>query len=158
MSEALRGSLSVTEVFFYHLQGRPLEAALPQLLEKCLERGWRCAVQVGAPERVEALDQLLWTYDDASFLPHGTDRQPDPARQPILLTTSESNPGGAAVRFLIDGAAIPDPSAYARVIHLFDGNDSDAIEQARHAWRAARAAGFEVAYWQQGPDGRWVRR
>ena len=148
----------MTEVFFYHLQSRPLEAALPQLLEKCLERGWRCAVQSTSSERVDALDQLLWTYDEASFLPHGTDRQPEPGRQPILLTTSESNPNEAAVRFLIDSASIPDLSPYQRVIHLFDGNDSDAIDQARGAWREARAGGHEVAYWQQGPDGRWQRR
>ncbi len=80
----------MTEVFFYHLQSRPLEAALPQLLEKCVERGWRCTVQATSPEQIEALDQLLWTYDEASFLPHGTDRQPDSGRQPILLTASES--------------------------------------------------------------------
>ncbi|ADH88418.1 DNA polymerase III chi subunit HolC [Ancylobacter novellus DSM 506] len=148
----------MTEVFFYHLQSRPLEAALPQLLEKCLERGWRCTVQSSSPERIEALDQLLWTYDEASFLPHGTDRQPDSGRQPILLTTSESNPNGATVRFFIDSASAPDLSPYARVIHLFDGNDSDALDHARTAWREARSAGHDVAYWQQGPDGRWQRR
>lgn len=148
----------MTEVLFYHLQSRPLEAALPQLLEKCLERGWRCAVQSTSPERVDALDALLWTYDEASFLPHGTDRQPEPSRQPILLTTLESNPNDAAVRFLIDGAAIPDTAPYARVIHLFDGNDSDAVEPVRAAWRAARAAGHDVTYWQQDSAGRWQRK
>ena len=148
----------MSEVFFYHLQSRPLDAALPQLLEKCLERGWRCAVQATSPERVEALDTLLWTYDESSFLPHGTDRQAEPARQPILLTTDESNPNGSVVRFLIDGAAIPDPGAYQRVIHLFDGNDSEAVAPVRQAWRDARAAGHEVTYWQQDAEGRWQRR
>ncbi|WP_428029630.1 DNA polymerase III subunit chi [Ancylobacter sp.] len=148
----------MTEVLFYHLQNRPLDAVLPQLLEKCLERGWRCAVQATSPERVEALDQLLWTYDDASFLPHGTDRQSEPARQPILLTIDESNPNDAAVRFLIDGAMISDVGAYQRVIHLFDGNDSDAVEPVREAWRSARAGGHEVTYWQQDTNGRWQRR
>lgn len=148
----------MTEVLFYHLQNRPLDAALPQLLEKCLERGWRCTVQATSPERVEALEQILWTYDDASFLPHGTDRQPEPARQPILLTADESNPNGAVIRFLIDGAAIADVGAYQRVIHLFDGNDSEAVEPVREAWRRARAEGHEVTYWQQDPNGRWQRR
>jgi len=148
----------MTEVFFYHLQGRPLESALPLLLEKCLERGWRCVVQASTDERVEALDQLLWTYDDASFLAHGTDRQPEPGRQPILLTTGDSNPNGAAVRFLIEQAAIEDASPYARVIHMFDGADPDQIDHARASWRIAKAAGHEVAYWQQTSEGRWQRK
>ncbi|MCS0493615.1 DNA polymerase III subunit chi [Ancylobacter mangrovi] len=148
----------MTEVFFYHLTNRPLESALPQLLEKCFERGWRCTVQATTDERVAALDQLLWTYDDASFLPHGTDRQPDAARQPILLTTNPANPNGATVRFLVEQAVIDDPDTYARVIHLFDGADPDAVDQARESWRAAKAAGHDIAYWQQGPDGRWQRR
>lgn len=148
----------MSEVFFYHLQGRPLEKALPQLLEKCLERGWRCVVQASSQERVDALDQVLWTYDDASFLPHGTDRQPEPARQPILLTTDESNPNGAVVRFLLEQASIPDAGAYTRVIHLFDGDEPAQIEHARAQWRAARAAGHEVAYWQQTAEGRWQQR
>ena len=49
----------MSEVFFYHLQPRPLERVLPVLLEKCLERGWNVVVQAGSSERVEAIDQLL---------------------------------------------------------------------------------------------------
>jgi DNA polymerase-3 subunit chi len=43
----------MTEVLFYHLQRRPLESALPQLLEKSLERGWRVIVQAATEERIE---------------------------------------------------------------------------------------------------------
>ena len=61
------GSRSMTEVLFYHMQSRTLEQALPPLLTKCLERGWRVVVQAATEERVEALDGHLWTYDDQSF-------------------------------------------------------------------------------------------
>ncbi|MFN6943245.1 MAG: DNA polymerase III subunit chi, partial [Parvibaculum sp.] len=60
----------MTEVLFYHLQNVPLEKVLPQLLEKSLERGWRAIVRAGGPERLEAINSLLWTYSDDSFLPH----------------------------------------------------------------------------------------
>src|SRR5919112_1056833 len=45
----------MTEVFFYHLQQKPLEAVLPTLLEKSLERGWRAVVQATSAERLSAL-------------------------------------------------------------------------------------------------------
>jgi DNA polymerase III subunit chi len=69
----------VTDILFYHLQHQPLERVLPVLLEKSVERGWKVAVEATTPERVEALDALLWTYSDESFLAHGTDRESPPA-------------------------------------------------------------------------------
>ena len=60
----------MAEIWFYHLEQSALEAALPPLLEKCLARGWRALVRGGQPERLEALDDLLWTWRDDSFLPH----------------------------------------------------------------------------------------
>ncbi|MBS7540935.1 DNA polymerase III subunit chi [Ancylobacter lacus] len=146
------------EVFFYHLQRQPLEKALPQLLEKCLERGWRCVVQASSRERVDALDHLLWTYDDASFLPHGTDREAEPALHPVILTDGTANPNAAQVRFLVDDAELGDVASYVRVVLVFDGNDPDQTARARENWRAARAQGAEVSYWQQGEDGRWRRK
>jgi DNA polymerase-3 subunit chi len=149
----------MTEVLFYHLQGQPLERVLPTLLERSLERGWRAIVQSSSEERVEALDAQLWTFREDSFLPHGTHKEATAADQPILLTVADDNPNAAAVRFLIDGAGMPaDARAYARIVLMFDGNDDEAVADARTSWTAAKAAGFEVTYWQADPNGRWVKK
>lgn len=148
----------MSEVYFYHLQNQPLEKVLPQLLEKCLERGWRCVVQASSDERVQALDQHLWTWRDDSFLPHGTDRETNLADQPVLLTTSEANANDAHVRFFVEGASSADIAGYARAIHLFDGNDPDAVDNARAQWKASQAAGHTVTYWQQDEAGRWQQK
>jgi len=148
----------MTEILFYHLERRPLEQVLPMLLEKCLEREWRCVVQCGSPERRDALDAHLWTYSEASFLPHGTEAQPQPERQPVLLATTDANPNGATVRFLLDGVSLPDPSAYQRMVLLFDGRDDEQVALARERWREAKGMGHALTYWQQDEDGRWVKK
>ena len=148
----------MTEILFYHLERRPLERVLPELLEKCLERGWRAVVQAPAEERLEALNSQLWTYRDDSFLPHGTAADGAPERQPVYLTTGAGNPNKASVRFLVDGADIADHSDYTRVVYLFDGADDEAVALARTQWVAARDGGHEVTYWQQSEDGRWVKK
>ena len=148
----------MTEVLFYHLEHRPLERVLPQLVERTLARGWRAVVQAGSEERVAALDTLLWTYAEDSFLPHGTQRDGNAAEQPVYLTAGEANPNGAAVRFLVDGAEIGELIGYARIVYLFDGHDADAVARARAQWKAARDAGCEATYWQQSPEGRWEKR
>ncbi len=148
----------MTEVLFYHLEHQPLERVLPSLVEKTLERGWRAVVQAGSEERVEALDTLLWTWRDDSFLPHGTRRDGNAAAQPVYLTTEEENPNGASVRFLVDGAEAGDLAPYTRVVYLFEGRDAAAVAKARAQWVAAREAGCEVTYWQQSPEGRWEKK
>lgn len=149
----------MAEILFYHLQTRPLEAVLPPLLEKSLERGWKVVVETGSAERVEFLDAHLWTYRDDSFLPHGVAGARDSAEHPIVLTAGPGNPNAARVRFLVDGAELPaDPESYERLVLMFDGNDEDAVGAARGQWQLAKAKGFEATYWQQTANGRWERK
>jgi len=147
----------MTELLFYHLQRAPLDRVLPGLLERSLQRGWRCAVQ-GPVERLRVLDDVLWTYRDESFLPHGLESD-DGAGQPIVLVAHEGNPNGATVRFLVDGVPLPaDAARYERVVLLFDGNDAEAVAGAREHWRQAKSLGFTATYWQQSEEGRWEKR
>ncbi|HET9716636.1 MAG TPA: DNA polymerase III subunit chi [Pseudolabrys sp.] len=149
----------MTEILFYHLHGQRLETVLPVLLEKSLDRGWKVIVQGASEERVEALDAHLWTYRDDGFLPHGTWRDPEAARQPVLLTINEDNPNAAAVRFLIDRAPMPSElRGYNRVVLLFDGDDEEALLAARAQWSEVRSKGFEATYWQADEDGKWVKK
>jgi len=145
----------MVEVRFYHLVRTTLERALPELLEKCVDRGWRAVVMAGSEERVEQLAHLLWTYHDRSFLPHGTRRDGEPDRQPIWLTDEDENPNGAKVLFAVDGAVSAHPDRFERICDLFDGNDPEALEAARGRWRAMKAAGHTLVYWQQDEAGRW---
>jgi DNA polymerase-3 subunit chi len=148
----------MAEVLFYHLTESTLEEALPALLERSLDRGWRAVVQTGSEERRDALDTHLWTFSDDSFLAHGTDREPWPADQPVLLTTGQDNGNAAQIRFIVDGATPPDLDGYARAVFLFDGHDQAQVEGAREQWKQLKAAGHDVTYWQQAADRRWERR
>jgi len=139
----------MTEILFYHLQRLPLEKVLPQLLEKCLERGWRVCVQTPKAERIEKLDEHLWTYSEGGFLPHGIEGQADLADEPIALTQADDNPNGATVRFLVDGAPLPDaPENY----------DEEALAEARSTWKEVRVRGLDATYWQQNDEGRWEKK
>jgi DNA polymerase-3 subunit chi len=149
----------MTELRFYHLVTRTLEQALPDLLERTLERGWRAVVVAGSKERVEALDKHLWTYGKMSFLPHGTAADGMAAEQPIWLTDHVENPNGASVLFLADGATLSGQAGdWELICDLFDGNDDSAVAAARKRWAAARDSGFELAYWQQGENGKWEQK
>lgn len=148
----------MTEISFYHLQRAPLAEALPRLLARVLASNLRAVVLCGSPERVQALDAALWTYDPASFLPHGTAAGGFAARQPIYLTTTEENPNGATVLAVVDGAEPAYVGQFDRCLDMFDGNDPEALEAARERWRHYKEAGFALTYWQQTPSGGWEKK
>ncbi len=148
----------MAEVLFYHLERRPLEAVLPGLLQRSLERGWHVVVKVGSDERLEALNAHLWTFDDASFLPHGSASDGHAEEQPVWLTTGDDNPNQATVRFLVDGAEAPDLAGYDRTVFLFDATEDEAVTKAREAWKAANASGHDATYWRQDDNGRWAKQ
>jgi len=148
----------MTEIRFYHLQRTSLEAALPPMLDKTLARGQRAVVMAGSPERVEALAAWLWTFDERSFLPHGTSRDGMAEHQPIWLTATDENPNGAATLFLTDGATSHGVDGFALCVELFDGNDALAVAAARDRWKAYQASGHSLAYFQQDEAGRWQKK
>ena len=153
----------MTEVRFYHLQRARLEEVLPVILERCHQRGERVLVLAGSNERVEALAALLWTYRPESFLPHGTAKDGEAARQPIYLADSPGEtdsapngaPNGAQVLILSDGARHARVGDFKLVCELFDGHDEAAVAAARTQWKACKEAGHAVVYFQQGDNGKW---
>ncbi|MBL8642294.1 MAG: DNA polymerase III subunit chi [Rhodospirillaceae bacterium] len=145
-------------VDFYHLQTSPLERALPTLLERVMQAGKRAVVMAASDDRIEALNNHLWTYNPNSWLAHGSARDGFEAQQPIYLTTKEENPNGASILVLTDGMAAGFLSTFERCLDLFDGTAEPAVAAARQRWIEAKNAGHELHYWQQTESGSWAEK
>jgi DNA polymerase III subunit chi len=153
----------MTEVLFYHLAHRSLDDVLPSLVEKTLERGWRALLRAESADRAAAIDALLWTYNDQTFLPHAQIGDGDVARQPVLITVEEDNVNAANVLFLVGGAQPPAwdgelAKSLTRIVLMFDGRDGDALTAARAAWKDAKAAGHDATYWKESPSGKFEKQ
>ena len=149
----------MTEFRFLHLERRRIDQALPDILDEALAAGWRVVIQAGSEERVEALNERLWTYADESFLPHGSAHDGEPHAQPIYLTAGGDNPNGARLRMLLSGVAAAAfvEAGYERVVLLFDGRDEEAVAEARRQWTEVKATGAAPSYWREADDGGWTR-
>jgi DNA polymerase III subunit chi len=107
---------------------------------------------------VAALNERLWTYDDASFLPHGAAGDGDPMEQPIFLTSELENPNAATMLVRLSGAeAGGGDEAFDLVVLMFDGRDEAALAQARGEWRRLKDQGRTISYWREGDEGGWER-
>ena len=139
---AWRGERDNDRSLFYHLDRQPLERVLPELFEKCLERGWRAVVQVGSEERLRGARRASLDLPRRS-LPaarHGEGRPGGGAADladrpaPTIRTapTSVFSPTGR------DGRR---SRRYDRVVMLFDGNDDEAVNARARRGRRSRPRG-----------------
>ena len=151
----------MAEVGFYQLRTSPLEHALPKLLQKALDAGHRIRVVGASDSRMEALSTMLWTYDPASFLPHGAARDGDAESQPIYLTTEsvdpEANENAADLVVTIDGVEPVFLEGVMRYLDIFDGKDEAVLKAARKRWKRCKAEDHSVSYWQQTEGGGWEK-
>ena len=148
----------MTEIRFYHLEQRRADQALPSLLERALEEGRRVLVRASSEEMVAALNERLWTYDDASFLPHGAADDGDPMEQPIFLTSEVGNPNAATMLVQLSGAEAGEAdAAFDLVVLMFDGRDEAALAHARGEWRRFKDLGRTISYWRESDEGGWER-
>ena len=147
----------MTEIRFYHLTRSTTQQALPDLLEKTLSRGWRALVRVADYGVAQDLSTHLWTYRKESFLPHGTVKDGMAELQPIWITDEDDNPNAAKVLFILDGAGSSSAGEYDLACEVFDGNDTQSVEEARARWKAYKAQGHALTYWQQGEKG-WTKK
>ena len=148
----------MTEIRFYHLERRRVDEALPSLLEHALDEGRRVLVRASSDEMVAALNERLWTYDDASFLPHGAAGDGDPMTQPVFLTAELENANAATMLVRLSGAETADADdVFNLAVILFDGRDEAALALARGEWRRLKDQGRAISYWRESDEGGWER-
>lgn len=147
------------EVWFYHLENSALAQALPELLDKCLQRGWRAYVH-GDQARLEAMNAHLWTYAPQAFLAHGLETEPHAGYQPVLLGEGGVPCNEAQVYVSVAPVNLPDSSAMQalqRCLIVFEGHDEAHLNWARGLWKDLKAGGHDLAYWKQNSHGKWER-
>jgi DNA polymerase-3 subunit chi len=139
--------LSAPEVKFYlHAAAEPrarLTTAC-RLAEKAFEQGLRVAVRTSSPGETAEVDDLLWTFADRSFVPHGVwPAEPGfAAATPVLIGNVALPDSHRDVLINLAPDAPPDVSGYARICEVV-GGDEVSKQRARSRWRAYRGLGCE---------------
>lgn len=148
----------MTEVRFYHLQKQTLDQALPLILEKVYQTKSKAIVRMMDKKEVARMNDILWTYKDNSFLPHGSVKNNHTNEQPIWLTEKSENTNKAKTLILTQGMIEEDLSPYDLCCEILDGHDAAAINAARKRWKTYKDQNFKVTYWLQSETGKWENK
>ncbi len=148
----------MTEIGFYQLSRRPIEAVVPPLVVKARSAGLRLLLRSNDAVLLALIDERLWSFQPSSFVPHGSAASLPPERvasQPVLLD-SAFPPANAADCLMQLGGDIPDAlNGLARVLYLFGEAE---LDTARARWRRIRQdAALRATYWRETDEGRFEK-
>lgn len=95
-----------------------------------------------SPSQAEALDELMWAFDEAAFIPHQIAGDEDDAITAVLIVPpGVTTPDRALVINLRDECA---PGLFERVLEVVPADDAERAGS-RERWKTYKAAGFDVA-------------
>ena len=136
----------MTRVDFYLLHdnaetGRNL--AVCKLAHKAFSLGHRIYIYAPDSRQAQHLDQLLWTFNQGSFIPHGLNADSPEADIPVLIGHEE--PPAAHEDVLVQlTPQIPEFfSRFERVAEVVNGSEEEKA-QARERFRFYRDRGYAL--------------
>ena len=135
----------MTQVDFYVLPENgslTAHAAVGRIAEKALSRGHQIFVQVKDEAAAIRLHESLWTFREASFLPHAIAGQDDD--EPLVIGWDDPPVEHDDVLINTTGAV---PGHFARFSRLAEivALDAATIAASREAWRFYRDRGYPLA-------------
>lgn len=121
-----------------HVPDGKLKAAC-RLSKKILAQNLTAYVQTGSAEQAKRLDDLMWTFDQGSFVPHRIDGD-NGAPAPVIIGL-EPPPQDSPEVLINLGSQTPEHyRAYQRVAEIVDALDTDK-HSARHRFKLYKDSG-----------------
>ncbi|HET7655526.1 MAG TPA: DNA polymerase III subunit chi [Luteimonas sp.] len=130
----------------FYLIGKPRFREEPlrlvcELARKAHDAGHYTLVLARDREQAEALDDLLWAFDESAYVPHQIAGDEEDELTPVLIATPEMDiPLRPLVINLRDAAV---EGSFERVLEVVPA-DPAAREPLRERWKQYKARGFDL--------------
>ncbi len=130
----------------FYLIGKPRFREEPlrlvcELARKAHDAGHYTLVLARDQEQAEALDDLLWAFDESAYVPHQIAGDEEDELTPVLIATPDMDiPLRPLVINLRDAAV---EGSFERVLEVVPA-DPAAREPLRERWKQYKARGFEL--------------
>jgi len=138
----------LSRVDFYVLSESSPDARLRyacRLAEKAFEQGMSIYVQTPSLAEAQRLDDLLWTFNERSFLPHEVinGNPPSHAKVTILIGEAEAPPTHRGLLINLTNTLPAALESYQRIAEIVDV-DVERKRLSRERWKVYRERGCEM--------------
>ncbi|MCC7120597.1 MAG: DNA polymerase III subunit chi [Gammaproteobacteria bacterium] len=114
-----------------------------ELVQQAYQDGRRVHLHCLDDDMVTALDDLLWTFHDTSFVPHAVAGSAEAAAAPVLLAASLATPATADLLINLHVDVPPFFSRFEQVVET-TGEDERAKAQARKRYKFYKDRGYPI--------------
>ncbi|MDQ2701787.1 MAG: DNA polymerase III subunit chi [Pseudomonadota bacterium] len=112
-----------------------------ELARKAHDAGQPTLILARDLEQAEAIDELLWAFDEDAYIPHQIAGDDEDDLAPVLIATPDMD---VPLRpLLLNLRDAPVEGAFERVLEVVPADDS-AREPLRERWKAYKARGLDV--------------
>ena len=136
----------MTRIDFYILQdSQPDARALLtcRLTEKAFRQGHQVYINTESGQQLKKLDDMLWTFRDGSFLPHGLYAATADSDHPVLLGHAVNPEGPSDVLVNLSNDVPAFFSRFNRVAELVGGDEAQRAS-ARERYRFYKDRGYTL--------------
>ncbi len=136
----------MTRVDFYILNDNAADARqrfVCRLAEKAWQQGNKVYIHTGDPALSTRIDEMLWTFSQGSFVPHGMDNDPAADEADIHIGHGEEPRHHDEVLINLSSEVPLFFSRFKRVAEIIDG-DENQRQQGRERFRFYRERGYPL--------------
>jgi DNA polymerase III subunit chi len=136
----------MTQVNFYTLGNDAADARLQfacRLTEKARELGHQIYIQTSSIEVAKQLDDLLWQFKPASFIPHEVVTDKAATGSGVSISVNPAPPEFSDLLINLTESVCANHQQFARINEII-GADTDSIEAGRQRYRFYRDAGVTL--------------
>lgn len=113
-----------------------------RLSKKALAQGMTAFIQTSDDKQAAKLDDMLWTFDQGSFVPHRMDRDAgDPA--PVVIGIQAPGGNRPDVLIALAGDAPDNLQGFGRIAEVVDATEQDK-QSARQRYKIYKEQGCEL--------------
>ena len=139
----------MTQVDFYILDLDSDEARLRlacKIVDKAMQRDLHVFVNSSSDGEARRLDELLWTFEQGSFIPHRVVRGEHDAAPPEPVLIGVNQPPSPGRWDVLVNLAAEVPEFFSRYERVAEVVDADAVrrEQSRERYRFYRDRGYKL--------------
>lgn len=136
----------MTQIDFYILQNERAgqrDRTLCQLVQKIYGLGHEICILAEGPTDARQLDQLLWTFNPNSFIPHEIEDGSHQCSSPIRITLPDQDNPATDVLINLRPTIPQHPDQHQRIVEIIDGDDTRR-QTGRERYRQYQSLGLTI--------------
>lgn len=114
-----------------------------RLADKAYQQGNRILIQTENAEESRVVDDMLWTFNDDSFLPHGLDDESATSEQPIVITHGNSQHENFQTMINLSSITPVDATKFDRIAEIVN-QEAERKQTGRKHYKVYKDQGYEL--------------